>query len=87
MRELDGQLGAGRQGGRTGFAGTDSSAGIRSETAIQLSGGAAYFATQNLMLHLRISRSWDLALIRSGNRPMLKTSLIRALFLNYYYPL
>ena len=87
MRDLHGQLGAGLQGSRTGFAGTDSSAGIRSETAIQLSGGAAYFAIQNLMLHLRISRSWDLALIRFGNKPMLETSLIRALFLNYYYPL
>lgn len=87
MRDLHGQLGAGLQGSRTGFSGKDSSAGIRSETAIQLSGGAAYFATQNLMLLLRISRSWDLALIRSGNRPMLETSLIRALFLNYYYPL
>ena len=87
MRDLHGQLGAGLQGNQTGFSGKDSSAGIRSETAIQLSGGAAYFATQNLMLLLRISRSWDLALIRSGNRPMLETSLIRTLFLNYYYPL
>ena len=87
MRDLHGQLGVGLQGSRTVLSGKDSSAGIRSETAIQLSGGAAYFATQNLMLHLRISRSWDLALIRSGNRPMLETSLIRALFLNYYYPL
>ena len=87
MRDLHGQLGAGLQGSRTGFAGTNYSAGIRSETAIQLSGGAAYFATQNLMLLLRISRSWDLDLMRSGNRPMLETSLIRALFLNYYYPL
>ncbi|MCH2295141.1 MAG: hypothetical protein MK488_09210, partial [SAR324 cluster bacterium] len=82
-----GQLGAGLQGSRTGLSGKDSAAGIRSETAIQLSGGATYFATQNLMLHLRISRNWDLALIRSGNRPMLETSLIRSLFLNYYYPL
>ena len=87
MRDLHGQLGAGLQGNRTGLSGEDSSAGIRSETAIQLSGGAVYFATQNLMLHLRISRNWDLALIRSGNRPMLESSLIRALFLNYYYPL
>ena len=87
MRDLHGQLGAGLQGSRTGLSGEDSSEGIRSETAIQLSGGAAFFATQNLMLLLRISRSWDLALIRSGNRPMLETSLIRTLFLNYYYPL
>ena len=87
MRDLHGQLGAGLQGSRTGLSGEDSSAGIRSGTAIQLSGGAVYFATQNLMLQLRISRSLDLALIRYGNRPMLETSLIRALFLNYYYPL
>ena len=86
-RDLHGQLGAGLQGSRTGLSGKNSSAGIRSETAIQLSGGAVYFATQNLMLHLRISRSLDLALIRSGNRPMLESSLIRALFLNYYYQL
>lgn len=38
MRDLHGQLGAGLQGSRTGLSGEDSSAGIRSETAIQLSG-------------------------------------------------
>jgi len=87
MKDLHGQLGAGLQGSRTGLSGEDSSAGIRTETAIQISGGAVYFATQNMMLHLRIYQSWDLALIRSGNRPMLESSLIRSLFLNYYYPL
>ena len=79
MRDLHGQLGAGLQGSRTGLSGEDSSAGIRSETAIQLSGGAVYFATQNLMLHLRISEA-GIWLDPFRKQTDVGTSLIRSLF-------
>ena len=87
MRDLHAHFGAGLQGSRTRFVGSGSSSGIHSETAIQLNLGGVYFATENLMLSLRISQSLHLPLSRSESSPMLKNSQIRTLFLNYYYPL
>ena len=87
LRDLYVQLGFGLQGSRSRFAATGSHTISRTDAALCLQLGTAYFATTNLMLLLRFSESRRLGPELSGEDAFLKSSRIRTFFLNYYFAL